>query len=337
MVYKVIQWGTGAMGSGMVKMMLDKPNYFKIVGGYKRREVKPKTDLGAVLGLGQKIGAYVFNDPAEALNRKADIVLHTTDSFTKNIYKELIAIAESGKNCITIAEEMSYPWAKEPQLAKKIDKAFIANGVTCLGTGVNPGFILDLVIVTLTGAMLSVDKIEAQRINDLSPFGDTVMKTQGVGTTPEQFQRGIEDGTIVGHIGFPESITMIANSLGWKLSEIRQTREPIISKVHRETPVVKVQPGMVAGCRHVGVGYVDGQPRITLVHPQQVHPHLEKVETGDYIKITGDPSINVSNVPELPGGKGTIAVTVNMIPHVVKAEPGLKTMLDLPVPSALMG
>jgi 4-hydroxy-tetrahydrodipicolinate reductase len=98
-----------------------------------------------------------------------------------------------------------------------------------------------------------------------------------------------------------------------------------------------VQPGMVAGCRHIGIGYVNNKPKITLIHPQQIHPHLENVQTGDYIKIDGNPSINMSNVPELPGGKGTIAVAVNMIPHVIKAEPGLKTMLDLPVPSALMG
>ena len=337
MAYKVIQWGTGAMGSGMVKMMLDKPNYFKIVAGIKRRDVKAKTDLGAALGLKQKAGCYVFNDPAQALSRKADIVLHTTDSFTRNVYKELIAIAEAGKNCITIAEEMSYPWAKEPELAKKIDKAFKANDVTCLGTGVNPGFILDLVIVTLTGACLEVNSIEAQRINDLSPFGDTVMRTQGVGTTPEEFQKGLKSGAIVGHIGFDESINMIAKSLGWKLSNIKQTREPIISNVYRETSVVKVQPGMVAGCRHIGIGYVNNKPKITLVHPQQIHPHLENVQTGDYIKIEGNPCINMSNVPELPGGKGTIAVAVNMIPHVIKAAPGLKTMLDLPVPSALMG
>ncbi|MBN1944169.1 MAG: hypothetical protein JW797_00780 [Bradymonadales bacterium] len=336
MSYKVIQWGTGAMGSGMVKMMLDKPGYFQVVGGIKRRAVQGDADLGESLGLG-RIGAPVFNDPAAALALQADLVLHTTDSFTRTVYRELISIAESGKNCITIAEEMSYPWAKEPELAEQIHQAFEANRVTCLGTGINPGFILDLVIVLFSGAMIRVDRIEASRINDLSPFGTTVMRTQGVGTTPEEFHKGLKEGTIVGHIGFDESIRMIAGALGWTLDRVEQIREPIVSSVFRETPVVKVEPGMVAGCRHVGIGYVDGEPKIKLIHPQQIHPQLEGVNTGDYIRIEGDPGLNLSNVPEIPGGKGTIAVAVNMIPQVVRARPGLVTMLDLPVPTALMG
>ena len=115
-----------------------------------------------------------------------------------------------------------------------------------------------------------------------------------------------------------------------------ETREPIISCVDRSTPHVHVAAGNVAGCRHTGRGYAEGELKVELVHPQQIHPHLEGQGTGDYIRIAGTPSINMQNTPELPGGIGTIASTGNYIPLVVGAAPGLLTILDVPLPRALL-
>ena len=182
-----------------------------------------------------------------------------------------------------------------------------------------------------------MERIEASRVNDLSPYGPTVMRSQGVGITPAAFKAGIEDGSIVGHVGFPESIHMISDALGLGVDRIEQVREPIISQVYRETPHVKVQPGMVAGCAHTGIGYRGEKELIRLVHPQQIHPHLEGQDTGDYIHIFGKPEIHLAIKPEIAGGIATMGLAVNMIPHVYAATPGLKRMIDLPVPAALMG
>jgi 4-hydroxy-tetrahydrodipicolinate reductase len=216
--------------------------------------------------------------------------------------------------------------------AERFDSLARESGVSILGTGINPGFILDALIVMWTSVCLRVDRIEARRVNDLSPFGPTVMASQGVGTTVEEFERGVADGSIVGHIGFQESIHLIGRALGWKIDEIIETREPIVCKVARETPHIRVAPGDVAGCRHIGRGYSAGELKIELVHPQQIHPHLEGVDTGDYIRIIGDPEIHMANAPEVPGGKGTYASTGNYIPLIRDATPGLLTVLDLPLP-----
>ena len=77
--------------------------------------------------------------------------------------------------------------------------------------------------------------------------------------------------------------------------------------------------------------------KIRLIHPQQIHPHLENVDTGDYVTIKGNPDINMSNKPEVPGGIGTMALAVNCIPHIVDGTAGLKTMNDIPVVSAIVG
>lgn len=336
---RIIHWGLGAMGSGMVRLVAEKHG-LKSVGAVARTAQKVGRDLGEVTGLDQGFGIKVsanLGDALAAAGGDADLVLLATGSFTREVYPELVEAIEAGLNVITIAEEMAYPRAREPQLAKKLDELARKKGVTVLGTGINPGFILDLLIIALTGACLEVKRIRATRINDLSPFGPMVMRTQGVGTTPDEFKRGLENGTIVGHIGFPESMAMIASAIGWELDRVEEEREPIISRVHRETPHIKVEPGMVAGCRHIGRGFVDGREVITLEHPQQIHPGLEGVETGDYIWVEGTPALNFANKPEIPGGQGTMAVAVNMIPIVMDAEPGLVTMADLPVPRAIMG
>lgn len=335
---KVILWGLGAMGKGMAEMLLTKKG----------------VDIVGVVGRGAKIGKsmYEFLD-VERGNREdvkigsfedvikegsADVVLIATDSFTRNAFDKIKYCLERKINVVSTAEEMAYPKAQEPELAKELDRIAKENGVTVLGTGINPGLIMDLLVVTLTGACMDVDHIKAERVNNLSPFGPAVMHEQGVGIPVDEFNSRVAEGTLAGHVGFPESVNMISDALGWKLNdEVKQTKEAIVSKVYRKAPYAEVQAGDVAGCRMMGYGYVDGELKIEMVHPQQVEPQLEGVNTGDYITITGTPNINMSIKPEVPGGIGTIAMCVNMIPHVINSRPGLKTMIDLPVPRAIMG
>ncbi|MGM0606974.1 MAG: 2,4-diaminopentanoate dehydrogenase [Candidatus Muiribacteriota bacterium] len=330
---KVLQWGFGAMGSGMARLMLEK-NTVDFVGAIDSRPDYKGKDAGEIC-TDKKSGSFVYSSFEEAkknITTKPDVVILATDSFTKNIISDIKKITEEKINIISIAEEMAYPWASEPELAEEIQKYAQKNNVTVLGTGINPGFVLDALVIMLTGVNHNIDYIEASRINDLSPFGPTVMKTQGVGSTPEEFKKGVENGDIVGHIGFPESIYMIAEAIGWKLDEVRQEREPIVSNVYRETQYVKVDKGMVAGCRHTGYGIKDGKTVIKMIHPQQIHPHLENENTGDYIKIKGVPEVNMAIKPEIPGGIGTMAMAVNMLHIVNEASPGLVTMSDLPLP-----
>ncbi len=334
---RVLQWGLGAMGSGMARLILEKSG-LQIVAAVDGRPDFVGKDLGDVLKTGKNLGVTVTDRPETVLEKsKVDIAILATTSWTREQMPDLRKILSAGINCISIAEEMSDPAAQNPELAVEIDALAKQNGVTVLGTGVNPGYVLDLLIVTLTGGCHSVERIEASRVNDLSPYGPTVMKTQGVGTTPESFRAGVADGSIVGHVGFPESIHMISEALGLGVDRIEQSREPIISKVYRETPHVKVEPGMVAGCAHIGVGYRGDKEVIRLVHPQQIHPHLENQSTGDYIHIYGLPEVHMTISPEIAGGKATMGIAVNMIPRVVEATPGLKRMIDLPTPAALMG
>lgn len=332
-------WGFGAMGSGMAKMLLKKTGV-EIVSVCDMHPDRVGKSIYEVLGAekGERCEVIIKSDANEAFTDEcADVVLLATDSFTKGAFDKIKLILEKKINVISTAEEMAYPKAQEPELAAKLDEIAKANGVSVLGTGINPGFVLDLLILALTGTCEEVDYIKAARVNDLSPFGKAVMIEQGVGVTKDEFLRGVEDGSIAGHVGFPESINMITDGIGWNLEKVEETREPIMSNVYRKSEYAEVEAGNVAGCRQCGYGYVNGQIKVEMEHPQQILPHLEGQSTGDYVTIKGTPNINLQITPEIHGGIGTIAMCVNSIPHVINAIPGLKTMLDIPVPRAIMG
>ncbi|NLW22080.1 MAG: NADP-binding protein [Tissierellia bacterium] len=335
---KVILWGIGAMGKGMAEMLLNKKGV-EIVGvvGRTHRLGKSMYDYLDV-ERGDRPDVIIGTYEEVITEKAADVCIIATDSYTRDNFEKIKYCLERKINVISTAEEMAYPQAQEPELAKEIDRLAKENGVSVLGTGINPGLMMDLLVIALTGACIDVESIKAERINNLSPFGPAVMHGQGVGISVEEFNKRVEEGTLDGHIGFPESIQMIADAIGWKLSDkVELSREPIVSKVYRKAPYAEVQPGDVAGCNMKGFGKVDGEVKIEMLHPQQVEPQLEGVETGDYITIKGTPNISMAIKPEVPGGIGTIAMCVNMIPHVINASPGLKTMIDLPVPRAIMG
>ncbi len=336
---RVALWGFGAMGRGIASMLLKKTG-IEIIGVCDKNPAIVGKEFHEVLGVARTENPEIMiKDNIEDIvrNGNCDCALLATDSFTKNAYEKIKYCLEQKVNVISTAEEFAFPKAQSPELAEKLEKIAIENGVTALGTGINPGFVLDYLILALTGTCETVDFIKAARVNDLSPFGHAVMEEQGVGISKDEFEKRIADDTLAGHVGFPESISMIAEGLGVKLDKIEQTKDPIISNTDRKTPYAEVKPGNLAGIRQRGFGYVNGKLYIEMDHPQQILPHLENQSTGDYINIKGTPDINMQITPEIPGGIGTIAMVVNMIPHVINSEAGVKTMLDLPVPRAIMG
>lgn len=331
---KVIIWGLGAMGGGMADMLLKKKG----------------VDIVGVVGRGDKVGKSMYDfietprgnrpdviigTPEDVIKEKsADVVLTCTDSFTKTAFDRLKFCLEKKINVVSSAEEMAYPQAQNPELAAELDRIAKENGVSIIGTGINPGLIMDLLVVTMTGCCESVDHIISRRVNSLSPFGPVVMEEQGIGVTLEEFRTK----HLSGHVGFHESVQMIADAIGWKLDgPITQTMDPIVTDVDRKSKYGFAKAGNVAGVDMRAKGVVGGEVKIEMEHPQQIEPEQVGVQTGDYVIIKGTPNINLANMPEVPGGIGTIAMCVNMIPNIINARPGLHTMITVPVPRAIMG
>ncbi len=336
---KVVIWGFGAMGSGMAKMLLKKKGV-DIVGVCDRHPERVGKSMFEVLGVerGERAEVIIGSEIENILTKgSCDVCLCATDSYTKVAFPRLKYVLEQGVNVVSTAEEMAYPKAQSPEEAEELNRIAKENGVTILGTGINPGLMMDLLAVTLSGAMVDIDSVMCKRVNSLSPFGEAVMEEQGVGITVEEFEKGLEADSLAGHVGFAESVGMIAEAIGWNIGKFEQQMKPIITNVDRKSPYGFAAAGTLAGVNMTGQGYVNGEVKIDMIHPQQIEPELEGVSTGDYIVLKGTPDISMAITPEVEGGLGTIAMCVNMIPHVINARAGLKTMIDLPVPRAIMG
>lgn len=336
---KAALWGFGAMGSGMAKVLLTRKGV-DIVGVCDTHPDKQGKGIYELLDLPQsgRPKALITGDIEKLLqNKPLDICIIATNSFTKEVFPKIMRVLDAGVNVITIAEEMSWPWAQSPKLAKEMDERAKAKGVSILGTGINPGMMMDLLAVFLSGCMTQVDHVHCERINSLSPFGAAVMHEQGIGLTQEAFQQGVKDGSLAGHVGFAESSGMIATALGFDINHFQQQMQPIVTQVDRKSHHGFAAAGQVAGVHMSAQASAAGQEMINLIHPQQIEPQLAKVETGDYVRLRGSPPINMAIQPEVDGGIGTIAMACNMLPFVVAARPGLLTMLDLPVPRCVMG
>ena len=333
---RTVVWGVGAMGAGIARVIGEKAG-LEVVGAVDTDPAKIGRPLSDFTGCGTQEQVPVVASLEEAMPADPDLVVIATASLVRDVFPRVMEVLEGGKAVITTAEEMAYPWPAEPELCAQIDAAAREKGVAVLGTGINPGFVMDLLPIVMSAACTDVKRVRVTRVNDLAPFGPTVLREQGVGLTEEAFRRGVAEGKVEGHVGFVQSIAMVSDALGLGVDRIEQFREPIVSSVRREEKDIVVEPGMVAGCRQTGYGYRGNELVVEMIHPQQIHPHLEGVATGDTVEIFGTPDIRLEVKPEIPGGIGTIALVVNTIPLVMKARPGLLTMLDLPVPRGIAG
>ena len=333
----VVIWGFGAMGQGMADMLLTKKGV-EIVGVCDINEKILNHRVDEVLGSSTKCDTKIHDQIDQILeDTKPDVVLLCTDSFVKGAFPKIKKIVEKKINVITTAEEMAYPYQSHTALSEEMDDLAKKYGVTILGTGINPGFVMDLLVLCLSGTMKDVKHIDVKRVNSLSPFGPAVMEEQGVGDSIETYHERIENNDLAGHVGFNQSVHMIFKGLGLKPTRFEQQMSPIVTSVDRKTKYAYAKKGTLAGINMTAQGYINDDLFLNMDHPQQIEPNQEGVHTGDYIDIKGSPDIHMAITPEIDGGLGTIAICVNMIPHVINARPGLKTMIDLPVPRAIMG
>ena len=324
---KVVQFGLGPIGVGLVKYALQKEG-MKFVGAVDIDKNKVGKDLGE-LTIGKKLGVPVTADAAGLLRRtKPDIVLHCTGSYLKSVRPQLLKIIDSGADIISTCEELSYPFLKSPKIAKEIDARARKKRVTVLATGVNPGFVMDTLVITATTVCQDIKKITSIRIQDASIRRLPFQKKIGAGLTQDEFRAKVADGTIK-HVGFAESIAMIASALGWKLDRIEEKVEPKIADAPVASEYIRVEPGQVAGVDQTAWGIRNGERVITL----NLQAYLGCPDPRESIMIEGQPPVDLTIKGGIHGDIATAAVAVNCIPRVMSAKPGLATMKDLAVPS----
>lgn len=328
---KVVLYGVGAMGSLLAKFLLQKEGV-AVVGAIDSSEEKAGRDLGEVLNIGSHVGVTVSNRAEAVLSKtKPNIVVHATSSTLKEVFPQLTEVVAQGIDVVSTCEELSYPYNTQPQLASKLDVLAKKHEVTVLGTGINPGFLMDTLVITLTAVCQKIEKIKVVRVINAATRRLSFQKKIGAGLSKEDFREAFKKRLISGHVGLEQSILMIGAALAWKFDSVEVGPvEAVIAEKPVRSKEVFVGSGFVSGLKQVARGIRLGRPLITL----EFKAYLGAEEEYDSITIQGIPNVNQKIKPCVHGDTGTVALVVNAIPKVINSPPGLVTMKDLTVPSA---
>jgi hypothetical protein len=323
---RVIQYGIGPIGASIVRLMRQK-NSLEIVGAIDTDAKKVGRDLGEVVGASDAPwGILVSADAASVLAKPADVVVHSTSSYLTSVMDQLLACLGAGLCIVSTCEELAYPFRKHPQLSKTLDEAAKEEGVALLGTGVNPGFVMDKLPLTLSAVSQWVDWVSAVRIVDASKRRLPLQKKIGAGMTPDEFRAQVAAG-VIKHHGLPESIAMVADGLGFSLDDISETIEPMIAEEVIKTEFLEVEPGQVAGVHQMGRGTAAGQEKIFM----ELKMYVGAKNPADTVVLKGDPNLTLTIPGGTHGDVATAAVVVNAIPSILAANAGLRTSRDLPL------
>lgn len=328
MAIRVLFYGLGPIGAAVARQVASRKG-FTIVGAVDIDHAKVGLDLGQVIGLDKKLRIRVTNDAVGAIKAgKPDVAVLCTSSSLKKVMPQIEQVLSKKVAIVSTTEELSYPVGKNRALAKKIDALAKKAKVAVVGTGVNPGFAMDALPITLTGICERVDSIRVDRVQDARTRRLPFQQKIGSGLTKEQFAAKVKEGT-VRHVGLTESVTMIADSMGWKLDKITDVIQPKIADKAVESDLIAVDPGYVCGIIQDGIGYSKGKPVITL----HMEAYLGAPESFDAVTIEGNPRVTSRVIGGLHGDVATASITVNSIPKVLRVSPGLRTMADMPIPS----
>ena len=228
--------------------------------------------------------------------------------------------------------EAVYPAGHNRRLARRLDDAARKAKVAVLGTGVNPGFAMDALPIALSAACERVDRVEVHRVQDAGSRRLPFQQKIGAGLTLAQFAEQVDAGT-VRHVGFQESMHMIADAFGWTIERITDDVAPKVAEKTVESELIAVDAGYVCGIIQDGVGYVQGEPRITL----RLEAYLGAPVSYDSVLIEGSPRIASRIEGGVHGDIATASLAINAIPAVITAAPGLRTMRDMRLPSFFRG
>ncbi len=323
---RVVQYGVGPIGAGIVRLLLEKPE-IEIVGAVDIDSEKVGRDLGEIVGANRTLGIPISDDPTNVLRAGAHVVVHSTSSYLTQVADQLICCLRAQAHVISTCEELAYPFRKHPELSSKLDRVAREHHVALLGTGVNPGFAMDKLALTLASACQRVNKIRVRRVVDTARRRLPLQKKVGTGLTVEEFEAQVRAGTIKHH-GLPESAAMIADSLGLEVARLEETILPVVAEAPVRSEYFDVPSGKVKGVRQVALGLGhDGEERVRL----ELAMVLGALDPVDAVDISGVPDLALAVAGGIHGDLATAAVAVNCVPAMLETRPGLRTSRDIPM------
>lgn len=326
---KVIQFGLGPIGIESLKLAAEQ-SWLEVVGGVDIDPAKIGKTLGELTGVATLATAKVYPS-LEALFAavgKPDVVLHTAGSSAAASFAQMKPALAAGVNVASTCEELIFPALKTPGLAAEYDKLCQESGARIAGTGVNPGFVMDILPICLTGVSREVKSVYVERVVNASTRRQPLQAKIGSGQNPDDFRAKFAAGK-AGHAGFQQSVALLAHAMGWKLDEIRETCEPVVASSRVVTKYFDVAPGQSLGIHQKCLGLAGGETKIKL----DLQMYLEAPLPHDAIVIKGRPDLNLVLNGGVAGDDATVASLINIVPRLLAARPGVRLMTELAVPA----
>jgi len=315
----VAQYGIGPIGAEIARLLLTKP-WVNLAAAVDIDPAKRGKDLGEIIGINTKTGVAVTPE----LNTKVDVVCHSTGSRLREVSAQLKDLLRRGSHVVSTCEELSFPLDRD--ITEELQQAARAANVTLLGTGVNPGFVMDKLPLTITSVCQKVDEVQIIRIQNASTRREPLQRKVGAGMTTDEFRSAVAAGKIK-HMGLRESLMMVGNGLGVEFDHVTDEKiEPIVAKKEVVTQYLKVAPGQVAGVHQT----IPGTGKIKVSLELRMYVGAEDV-AADRVIVKGVPDVEMEIKGGVHGDRATAAMVVNAIPRVVSARPGVLTMDDIPI------
>lgn len=315
----VAQYGIGPIGAEIARALLTKP-WVKLVAAVDIDPDKVGKDLGLVIGLGREVGVAVTSE----LQVKPDVVCHSTGSRLRDVAAQLQSLLERGCHVVSTCEELSFPL--DAEIRERLQQVARSAGVSLLGTGVNPGFVMDKLPLTITSVCQEVKSVEITRIQNASTRREPLQRKVGAGMTAEEFRAAVDAGKIK-HMGLRESLMLVGNGLGVEFDDVSDEKiEPIVAERTITTQYLSVAPGQVAGVYQT----IYGKGRINVSLELRMYVGAEDV-AADRVIVRGVPDVEMTIKDGVHGDRATAAMVVNSIPRIVQARPGVLTMDDIPI------
>ncbi len=329
--------GLGTIGSAVARLLLDLRGEVEVVAAATQNRPDVGRPLHEVVG-SSRPGPTVVGSLEELVEARPQVVVLATGSFIAEVQPQVLTCVRGGANVVSPCEQLAFPFRRFREAAAAIDGAARECGVTVLGTGLNPGLIFDSLVAAASGACWDVSAIRGRRVVDTTGFGENIHRRLGIGYTLEEFEEGHRTGTIAGHVGFPESIELVCERLGLELDgAVEETFEPLIATTPAPTRYGAVPAGKTEGFVQRATGRVGGADFVELELVLHLRPREAGFVPSDSFRIEGRAPVNLTLDPGLDPVAATAAMLVNSVPALLRAQPGLKTVKDLPAPAAWLG
>jgi hypothetical protein len=335
--YRVVQWATGAVGKTCLRAVLDHPD-LDLAGLYVYAERKAGQDAGTIARY-PAAGIIATRDRAEILALDADVVIHTARLQLpyERHDEDLCALLRSGKNVITTAGH-HYPAAHGPARLAMFDQAGRAGGATLYGTGMNPGYVLERLVLGLTGVCTDVRRIEVTELLNAAtmPDPDFVFTVMGMGSDPARLD--LQAGPLAVLYGrlYGEAIAFVADRMNVPLDEIRPDHTVLPAERDLKVSAGHIPAGTVAATQWRWHAISGGRRFLTLSVIWTMDPELDGYAGRHHwtVELAGRPDLHLTLDMSDPPGTGlrtragqyvTAGAVINAIPAVVAAPPGVFT------------